>query len=50
MDKPNFPDYSKQKAIFVGNSKKESEKNFSEDFSEEVDKAVAEIDDLLKEE
>ena len=50
LDKPNFPDYSKQKAIFVGNSKKESEKNFNEDFSEEVDKAVAEIDDLLKEE
>jgi hypothetical protein len=46
LDKPNFPDYIKQKAIFVGDSKKESD----EDFSEEVDKAVAEIDDLLKEE
>ncbi len=46
LDKPNFPDYSKQKSIFVGDSKKESEENFSE----EVDKAVAEIDDLLKEE
>lgn len=46
LDKPNFPDYSKQKAIFVGDSKKETEENFSE----EVDKAVAEIDDLLKEE
>jgi hypothetical protein len=50
LDKPNFPDYSKQKAIFVGDSKKESEDNLSEGFSEEVDKAVAEIDDLLKEE
>jgi hypothetical protein len=40
------PDYTKQKSIFVGDSKKESD----EDFSEEVDKAVAEIDDLLKEE
>jgi hypothetical protein len=50
LDKPNFPDYSKQKAIFVGDSKKETEENLNEDFSEEVDKAVAEIDDLLKEE
>jgi len=50
LDKPNFPDYSKQKAIFVGDSRKETEENLNENFSEEVDKAVAEIDDLLKEE
>lgn len=50
LDKPNFPSYTKQKSIFVGDSKKETKENLNEDFSEEVDKAVAEIDDLLKEE
>lgn len=39
-----------QESIFVDEKEKDADLNKEENFSEEVDKAVAEIDDLLKEE